>query len=189
MLADPGNRAWAPEPLRLVQAFVNTLDVENDVEELSSPAALEHVLAEIGAPTEGGPPLGARALANALRAREAFRALALANSGVPVEEHHLETLERVADAARFTVRFERSGARLVPQARGLDGVLGRMLAIVHEGTTDGTWWRLKACPRDVCHWVFYDRSRNGSGKWCSMSVCGNRINTKTYRRRAAARRM
>ena len=52
---------------------------------------------------------------------------------------------------------------------------------------DGTWWRLKGCPRDVCHWLFYDRSRNGSGKWCAMSVCGNRTNTKAYRRRAAAR--
>ena len=39
MLADPGNRARAPEPLRVVQAFVNTRDIENDVDELSTRGA------------------------------------------------------------------------------------------------------------------------------------------------------
>ncbi len=40
MLPNPGGRASAPEPLRLVQAFVNTVDFENGVEELTDPAAL-----------------------------------------------------------------------------------------------------------------------------------------------------
>ena len=152
MLADPGNRARAPEPLRVVQAFVNTRDIENDVDELSTPAALARVLEEIGAPAGGAAPLTASDLAVAIEAREALRALAL-----------------------------------VPQTDGLAAGLGRILAVVHDSMTDGTWWRFKACPRDVCHWAFYDRSRNGSGKWCSMSVCGNRTNTKAYRRRAASR--
>jgi predicted RNA-binding Zn ribbon-like protein len=186
VLADPGNRARAPQPLRLVQAFVNTLDIENEVEELDSPAALERVLVELGAPVRGTGRLAVSDLATALELREALRGLALANSGLPVEAAHVETLDRVAVAARLTVRFDGTSARLVPQAQGLDGSLGRILAVVHETITDGTWWRLKGCPRDVCHWVFYDRSRNGSGKWCAMSVCGNRTNTKSYRRRAAA---
>jgi predicted RNA-binding Zn ribbon-like protein len=185
VLADPGNRARAPEPLRLVQAFVNTLDIENGVEELDSPAALERVLVELGAPVRGTGRLVASDLATALELREALRALALANSGLPVEAAHLETLDRVAAAARLTARFDGTSAQLVPQAQGLDGSLGLILAVVHEAITDRTWWRLKGCPRDVCHWVFYDRSRNGSGKWCAMSVCGNRTNTKSYRRRAA----
>ena len=79
-------------------------------------------------------------------------------------------------------------ARLVPRTPGVDGALGEILAVVHRSMADGTWSRLKGCPRDVCHWAFYDRSRNGSGKWCAMSVCGNRTNTKTYRRRVAAGR-
>lgn len=186
VLADPGNRARAPEPLRLVQAFVNTLDIENEVETLSSPAALEGALAEIGVPLPGAR-LSDADLATALAAREALRGLALANSGLPLDARHLETLERVAEGARLTVRFEGSHARLVPQAHGLEGALGQIVAVVHEAMTDGTWWRLKGCPRDVCHWVFYDRSRNGSGKWCAMSVCGNRINTKSYRRRVSRR--
>jgi hypothetical protein len=39
----------APALLRLVQAFVNTLDIENGVEEPASPAALRDVLVRIGA--------------------------------------------------------------------------------------------------------------------------------------------
>jgi predicted RNA-binding Zn ribbon-like protein len=50
----------------------------------------------------------------------------------------------------------------------------------------GNWTRLKACPRDVCGWIFYDRSRNSSSRWCAMSVCGNRTKTKRFRTPAVA---
>jgi predicted RNA-binding Zn ribbon-like protein len=186
VLADPGNRAPAPEPLRLVQAFVNTRDIENRVDELASPDALARAFAALGVPVDGTP--SADELVTARAAREALRALTLANSGIPADADALAVLDRVAEAARYTVRFDDGHARLVPRATGVDGSLGAILAIVHRSMADGTWWRLKGCPRDVCHWAFYDRSRNGSGKWCAMSVCGNRTNTKTYRRRVAARR-
>ena len=169
-----------------MQLFVNTLDIENDVDELTSPAALEETLVRIGALKEHEAPLGDADLRIALEAREALRWLLLGNSGVPVPDDAHVTLERLARAAHFTIRFEPGGrARLVPAASGLDAAIGRILAVVHEAMADGTWPRLKGCPRDVCHWVFYDRSRNGSGKWCAMSVCGNRTNTKAYRRRRA----
>jgi predicted RNA-binding Zn ribbon-like protein len=186
VIVDPGNRAPAPEPLRLVQAFVNTRDIENDLDELTSPAALGLALAEIGVPVDGTPT--AEELERALAVREALRALTLANSGIPADAGRLATLDRAAEAARYTARFNDRDARLLPRAPGVDGALGEILAVVHRSMADGTWSRLKGCPRDVCHWAFYDRSRNGSGKWCAISVCGNRTNTKTYRRRVAAGR-
>jgi predicted RNA-binding Zn ribbon-like protein len=168
-----------------VQAFVNTLDIENGVEELTTPGALEDALTRIGALAPGGAPLRDADLRVGLETREALRSLALGNSGVDVPAEAHATLERVARAAQLTVRFDEDGrGRLVPSAGGVDGALGRIVAVVHETMADGSWWRLKGCPRDVCHWLFYDRSRNGSGKWCAMSVCGNRTNTKAYRRRA-----
>ena len=189
MLHDPGGRAPAPPPLRLVQAFVNTLDTENAVEELETPAALHDVLTRIGALPQGEQPLREGDLRVGLEAREALRALSLGNSGIAVPGEALAALERVGRAAQFTVRFGADGrARLEPAAQGVDGALGRILAVVHETMADGSWWRLKGCPREVCHWLFYDRSRNGSGKWCAMSVCGNRTNTKAYRRRSTPAR-
>ena len=182
MLQDPGGRAPAPEPLRLVQAFVNTVDFENGVEELTDPAALEGALAGLGL-LDGGSPLGPADLEQALRVREALRALLLGNNGVEVERSTLETLEEATRRGRLAVRFGDDGrTALLPDAGGLDGALGRIVGVVHTATADGTWPRLKACPRHICRWVFYDRSKNRSSRWCAMSVCGNRVKTTRYRR-------
>ena len=185
MLPDPGGREPAPEPLRAVQLFVNTLDLEHDVDELTSVAALRGVLARAGV-LRRGEGLREGDLRAALEVREALRALLLQRSGVPATPQELAPLDRAADAARLTLRREHGRVRLVPQADGLAGALGRLLAIVQEAEADGTLARLKACPRDACRWVFYDRSRNASGKWCAASVCGNRTNVRRYRRRLAA---
>ena len=43
--------------------------------------------------------------------------------------------------------------------------------------------RVKRCAN--CNWLFLDRSRNGSRRWCSMDECG--VHTKMRRYRAARR--
>ena len=34
--------------------------------------------------------------------------------------------------------------------------------------------RVKQCADDACSWLFMDKSRNNSRRWCSMKGCGNR---------------
>ena len=183
MLQDPGGRAPAPEPLRLVQRFVNTVDFENGIEELTGPAELEDALEELG--VLEGVELGQGDLDRALRVREALRALLLGNNGVAVERATLDTLEEATARGRLRLGFRDDGSTdLLAGAPGLDGALGRIVGVVHTATADGSWPRLKACPRHICRWVFYDRSKNRNSRWCAMSVCGNRTNTKAYRRRA-----
>ena len=184
MLQDPGGRAPAPEPLRLVQAFVNTVDFENGIEEWVDPEALRQTLVGLGvlAPDVA---LDEADLERALGVREALRALLLGNNGVEVERATLELLEEATQRGRLAVRFDadrRTG--LLPDAEGLDGTLGHVVGVVHTAMADGSWPRLKACPRHICRWVFYDRSKNRSSRWCAMSVCGNRVKTTRYRRRA-----
>ena len=58
-----------------------------------------------------------------------------------------------------------------------------VLAGVAEARAVGTWERLKACSLSSCQWAFYDRSKNRSGRWCSMQTCGNRTKTRSYRSR------
>jgi predicted RNA-binding Zn ribbon-like protein len=65
----------------------------------------------------------------------------------------------------------------------VDGAIGVLLAIVAEAMLDGSWSRMKACPGRHCGWVFYDRSKNGTGRWCSMAVCGGREKARSYYRR------
>jgi predicted RNA-binding Zn ribbon-like protein len=163
---------------------VNTVDFENGVEELTDPSTLEEALAELGVLEDV--PLGPPDLERALRVREALRALLLGNNGVAVERATLDTLEEAASRARLAVRFRDDGStELLPDAAGIDGALGRIVGVVHTAMADGSWLRLKACPRHICRWVFYDRSKNRNSRWCAMSVCGNRVKTGRYRRRAA----
>ncbi len=45
--------------------------------------------------------------------------------------------------------------------------------------------RVKACP--ACGWLFLDRTRNGSKRWCITALCGNRAKTRRHYRRRKAR--
>ena len=82
------------------------------------------------------------------------------------------------------MRFGDSGAiEIAPRAEGFDGVLARLLVPVTHAAMDGSWARVKACVADDCQWAFWDSSRNRSGRWCDMAVCGNREKVRTYRSR------
>lgn len=47
--------------------------------------------------------------------------------------------------------------------------------------------RLKHCAADHCTLVFYDRGRNNTRRWCTMSLCGNRDKVARFRAKRAAR--
>ena len=81
----------------------------------------------------------------------------------------------------------RTGA-LEPAGDGPDAACALALGIVFAARADGTFTRLKACPHAHCGWAFYDSSRNRSGQWCSMRICGNRTKGEVFRRRNSARR-
>ena len=173
----------APGELRLVQDFVNTLDVEDAEEGLATPDALRDWLAEREL-VDGAAALSAGDLERARNVREALRELMLANNDGRLESRAVDRLNREAVAASLQVRFDPDGrARLLAAAGGWEGALGRLLAVVERAMADGTWSRLKACREDTCRWAFYDRSRNRSGSWCNMEVCGNRSKARAYRAR------
>ena len=153
---------------------------------MTDPTALEAALTRLGV-LDRGEALGPPELERALRVREALRALLLGNNGISVERATLEALEEATRRGRLAVRFDDEGrSALLPDAGGVDGALGRIVGVVHTAMADGTWPRLKACPRHICRWVFYDRSKNRNSRWCAMSVCGNRVKTTRYRHRAQA---
>ena len=81
-----------------------------------------------------------------------------------------------------------STGALDPAGDGPDAACALVLAIVFAARADGTFRRLKACPHAHCGWAFYDSSRNRSGQWCSMRICGNRTKGETFRRRHAVPR-
>jgi predicted RNA-binding Zn ribbon-like protein len=181
-LVHPGGREPAPRPLRLVQAFVNTVDREHGPDLLDDPAGLEAWLDRHLMPAL----VSAAELDRARDVREALRALLLANNGEPHDQGAQAVLERAWRRARLEAAFPADGAALVPRAEGVDAALGRILAAAFGAMLDGSWKRLKACPRDVCGWAFFDRSTNASATWCSMRVCGGRVKAGAYYRRRRA---
>ena len=78
-----------------------------------------------------------------------------------------------------TLRLERrrDGA---PLDRALAELARRVASEFGEGRPE----RFRVCGNDRCRWVFYDRSRPGSRRWCEMSSCGNRMKAARHRARA-----
>ncbi len=182
----PDTRKKAPGTLALVQAFVNTTDLEEGKDEFSSPEALhswfvDHDLIDTISL------LNDADLRLAIQVREGLRSLALANHNGEMDTQAVTSLNSVALGLRLAVRFDEQGrAHLEPSLPGIDGALAAILGVVYAAMAQGTWPRLKACRKETCRWLFYDRSKNRSSTWCSMSVCGNREKARTYRRRRQA---
>jgi predicted RNA-binding Zn ribbon-like protein len=173
----------APEPLYLVQRFVNSVDLETGEDELHDPRALRDWLAQRDL-LDPGTEVSAADLRRARDVREGLRAVLLANNGLELDVAKVERLDRAVARAGVRVRF-RPGAdpELVPEAAGVNGAIARLMAIVAAAVEHGRWERLKACPRDSCRWAFYDRSKNRSGRWCRMQECGNIEKARAFRER------
>jgi predicted RNA-binding Zn ribbon-like protein len=183
----PGGRPPAPGGLALVQGFINShydLERVHGAELLASPAALVAWLAAHDL-IEAGAAVRTRGLERALTVRESLRTLAAANSGPTVDPAVLQALDEAARGARAEPRFGvADGPSFVAGARsGVGGALGVLLGITALAIADGSWERLKICPGDDCGWAFYDNSRNRTGRWCSMSVCGGRAKARAHYRR------
>jgi predicted RNA-binding Zn ribbon-like protein len=188
-MSEPGGRRPAPGALAKVQAFINTFDIEDDEDDLTDAAALTAWLRHQGlldstARADGTDLDRARALREALRDLTAVHNDLPANVGAAIQE-----VNRATARARLAPRIDAAGSsRLVPEADGVDAALGEIIAAVHQAINDGTWVRLKACERGHCRWTFYDASRNRSGRWCAMAVCGSREKSqRAYRRARTAR--
>ena len=173
----------APGELEQVRAFINTWDADEDAEHLPGPAELRDWLVEQDL-LAASAPVTAADHRHALEVREALRAMLLANSGLDLDPDAAPVLDDAAVRARLGVRFAADGqVRTAPEAGGVAGAMGRLLAIVAAAQDEGTWPRLKACLADDCQWAFYDLSRNRSAVWCDMKVCGNRAKARAYRER------
>jgi predicted RNA-binding Zn ribbon-like protein len=178
------DRETAPGALGLIQAFVNTADLEPGTDQLSDPANLSGWLIGRGlmAPAQ---PADDADLKHAIAVREAIRGAIGANSGGSVYPVDVATLNGAISASRLRPRFGPDGrARLEPDAGGVEGALGRIVAAVFAAMNEEEWARLKLCDSSTCRWAFYDQSRNHSSRWCKMASCGNRQKAKRFRQRA-----
>jgi predicted RNA-binding Zn ribbon-like protein len=179
-----GEPPSAPGQLELVSQFINSADLAAGEDEWSDLDALRDWLREhdlIGARER----LGAGDLQQALRVREALRkVLDDRQLGGQVDPAAIGVLNAAGSGALLQVGFAGDGLpALEAAARGLEGALARLFAIVELAAADGSWLRLKVCADHGCRWAFYDQSKNRSRSWCNMASCGNRAKARKYRLR------
>ena len=176
----------APMPLLLVQAFVNTREIEAGTELLDTPAGAESWLAAAG--LLRAPGLDDAELSAARRVRESLRSLLVHNGGgPPPSSAQLAALRDLARCSPMRPLVDDRGRVDLELVRendlGVHAALGRLLLVARDAERDGQWRRLKACANHDCQWAFYDRSHATRGVWCDMAACGNRIKNRNLRSR------
>jgi predicted RNA-binding Zn ribbon-like protein len=181
----PGTEAKpAPMPLLLVQAFVNTRDLEDQSDRLSDTAGARAWFVDAGML---GPdvPLAPADLELAHAVRESIRGLLETAVGGPQSDANLAPLRELANTHRPRLTVGDGGALELenPRHANLGDGLFDLLLIIRRAQQDGSWSRLKTCANPDCRWAFYDRSRNQQGNWCDMALCGNRLKNRQLRAR------
>ena len=142
-----------------LREFVNTLDIDEGTDELTSPEALASWLERRDLLIEGAG-VGQRELKRAVELRETFRRLLLANNGGArrfAGDPKPEPRCRGREPCRFASTPD--GSRRWPIAGLGDGrgARRRWWRSPTRRWSRGTWPRLKACPADDCQWAFYDQ--------------------------------
>lgn len=156
---------------------VNTLDVwiTLGTEPGIAPGRLERVRALLNTDDRfhGVERLGPPAPAELRGLRDALRAYVVAGQR--------DALDGVAAGHRLELRVGGDGPELAPSDEHDE--VARLLVDVLEEHRAGRLQRLKACANPACQWVYYDASRNRSGRWCSMGECGDVMKARAYRAR------
>ena len=177
----PGGRLPAPPGLAIVQDFLNSADFEGGWDDLGDVESLRAWLHALDLVT---PDVVIREgdRRRLVTLREAIRDLIEGRDHGGIDAGALAVVQDAAEGAALQVTLGHDGnARLTAATAGLDGFVARLLADIATAQVDGTWIRLKVCPRDVCRWAFYDSSKNRSGRWCTMAICGSRIKSARLR--------
>jgi predicted RNA-binding Zn ribbon-like protein len=149
----------------------------------------------------GGVPPGAAKRLAARAERDPRRAAAVYELGIALRESIWAVfsalasgdsprdadLDLIADAAadgaaRSRLVYDKAGVSwsLPADSDELDRPLWDIARSAADLLTSGDHERIKQCASTTCEWVFLDRSRNRSRRWCDMSDCGNRAKARRF---------
>lgn len=181
-----------PGDLALLYEFANTLDERRFLrhgvrhipqDEFATPKRLAEWMAARRLLARGATVTGEE-FKQVLRLRAAVRALLQRHArGRPGDRGRRQTFAHLAADFPLVVRWhENGGVGLSPARSGGVGGLAAVLGQLNDAARSGTLGRLKMCASPECRWIFYDRSKPRSKRWCVSSLCGNREKTRRYRR-------
>src|ERR1700704_4622731 len=147
------DRETATGDLGLIQAFVNTVDLQDGPEDLTDPNTLKAWLVANGL-MDGAPAVEASDLKHAIALREAIRGVIGANSSFPIYPVDIATLNGAATASGLRMRFGADGKpRLEPAVSGVVGAIGRIVAALYSAMEEESWTRLKLGGSQTGRWA------------------------------------
>jgi predicted RNA-binding Zn ribbon-like protein len=128
---------------------------------------------------------------DALRLREAIYRIFLAiGEGGPPPARDLDVFNSaLAQTPRRLGISARGGAYswvVAAPSASLGGVLAPVIWSAADLLSRANERRIRCCANDKCRWVFVDRSKAGTRRWCDMNSCGNRA--KAHRHYAKTRK-
>jgi predicted RNA-binding Zn ribbon-like protein len=132
-------------------------------------------------------------LRRAVALREAlYETLSARAASVPPPPQALKRinvfLPEALKRSRIVRRGERFDWEFSAGALSLDRLLWSIGRAAVELLTSDDLGLVRECAADDCGWLFFDRSRNRSRRWCNMQVCGNRDKVRRFRRRQGSSR-
>jgi predicted RNA-binding Zn ribbon-like protein len=124
-------------------------------------------------------------LKEVIELREALYFLILsAVHGRSPDEPHLRALNGFLCEARAVDEVVWHKRRFVRSFRDVterpDGPLRQVVDAAVVLITSSDIYNLRECSEKTCRWLFLDRSRNHSRRWCDMQLCGNRSKAKRF---------
>ncbi|MFC5666511.1 CGNR zinc finger domain-containing protein [Kitasatospora misakiensis] len=166
-----------PSPAaQLIEAFINTVDLEDGQDDVATPTELARWLADHH--LAGDPPhLTAGQQRAFLDLRAGFREALDPDS--PVSPHHLAAADAILAEVPLLATLKQP---LVPSSAQTPAQTA-MAQLAIAWTTlvlTGQIHRLKRCAEHTCRGAFWDSSKNHSRRWCSMRLCGNRTKARRY---------
>jgi len=107
-------------------------------------------------------------------------------SGDALDERDLNALNSYLNVPVRVKLFQHQNgvhSELVPLSPGWPWILSRIAASFAEMLALNRPDRLKYCPNEGCKWIFYDRTKANTRRWCNDRTCGNRERVRRSRNR------
>jgi len=100
----------------------------------------------------------------------------------PSREHIEELNSYLGEALRHARVVANNGgfARAWEDAVSLERPLWPIVSTAVDLLTGAELNHVRECNSERCSWLFVDRSRNGTRRWCDMKVCGNRAKARRH---------
>jgi predicted RNA-binding Zn ribbon-like protein len=174
--------AWrgSANPTERLSRFADLLDW------LRSAAAMStEMLREAERWADADPDKAAALFTQAIALREAiyrmFAALAVGDAAV---ERDIAALNEALAAAPPRTRLVPTEAGYAwaaePAAIAMPTLLAPVLWSAADLLAQNDRSRVRRCANDACLWLFIDRSKGGTRRWCDMSSCGNRAKSRRH---------